>query len=156
MKIISKKGVSGLVELMLTVILWSGFTIWLTIPWSLTRLIPIFKPFQEFNTTYRFFITAILYITGIPSLCIVYEIRQCFKSVNDNNPFIYRNVKSLNRIGYLSFFIAICYIIKIFIYPTILTIVISMIFVIAGFFGIVLAEVFRLATVTKEENDLTI
>lgn len=156
MKIISKKGISGLVELMLTIIMCSGFVIWLTIPWSLTKLVPIFKPFQEFNITYRFFITAILYITGAPCIFIVYEIRQCFKSVNESNPFIFRNVTSLNRIGYASFFIAICYIVKIFTYPTILTIVISMIFVIAGFFGIVLAEVFRLAVINKEENDLTI
>lgn len=156
MKIISKKGLSGLVEIMLTIILIGGIGIWLTIPWSLTKLIPIFKPFQVFNRNYRFFIMSILYITGAPCLYIVFEIRQFFKSINKNNPFIYSNVKILNNIGYCSFFIAACYLIKIFMYPTVLTIVITMIFIIAGFFGVVLAEVFRLAVDTKEEHDLVI
>ena len=66
------------------------------------------------------------------------------------------NVKSLNRIGWSCFIIAAAYILKIFFYNSVLTVIITMVFIIAGLLSIVLAEVFRQAIAVKEENDLTI
>ena len=66
------------------------------------------------------------------------------------------NVKSLKRIAVSSFIIAAAYIIKIFTFHSFLTVILAMVFVIAGFFSIILAEVFRQAVAVKEENELTI
>lgn len=66
------------------------------------------------------------------------------------------NVKSLNRVGWACFIIAAANILKIFLYNSVLTAIITMIFIIAGLFSIVLAEVFRQAIEVKEENDSTI
>lgn len=66
------------------------------------------------------------------------------------------NVKSLNRIALSSFLISAAYVVKVVFFNSFLTIILAMVFVIAGFFSIILAEVFRQAVIVKEENDLTI
>lgn len=141
---------------MINAIFVGGIMIWLSLPWSLKILIEKIKPHYAEDKKFFWFIIALLYITGVLALWIVYEIRIFLDSINNNRPFIYRNSKALKNIGCSSFWIALCYAIKIIFYPTILTIVITMIFIIIGCFGIVLAEVFRQAVDTKLENDLTI
>jgi hypothetical protein len=66
------------------------------------------------------------------------------------------NVRSLKRMGIASFLIAFCYILKILLYNSFMTIILVMVFTIAGFFSIILAEVFHQAVIAKEENDFTI
>lgn len=156
MKVIGKKGLSGIVEWVVTLIFILGIGIWISLPWSLPWIIREIKPQYGDNSMFFWFIIIFLYITGVFAIGIVYQIRRFFISINQNNPFIYENVKALKKIGYFSFIIALCYVVKIFYYPTILTIIITMIFVIAGCFGVVLAEIFRQAVDTKNENDLTI
>lgn len=156
MKIIGKEGMSGIVEWIVNLILAGGIAILISLPWSLPWLIGWIKPMHAGDKMFFWFIISLLYVTGILAIWIVMEIREFFHSINHNTPFIYRNVKALRNIGYASFSIAVCYVIKIACYPTILTIIITMIFIIVGLFGIVLAEVFRLAVETKLENDLTI
>ena len=84
------------------------------------------------------------------------EIRNLLKNLNKKNPFIIDNVISLNRIAISCLLIAACYVIKIIFYNSFLTIIVTMVFIITGFFSIILAEVFRQAVIVKEENDLTI
>ena len=89
-------------------------------------------------------------------MIIVHEIRKLLKNLNKRNPFIINNVKSLNRIAVASLIIAACYIMKIIFYNSFLTIIVMMVFIIAGFFSIILAEVFRQAILVKEKNEMTI
>ncbi len=156
MKIIGKKGLSGLVEWMVSLIFIGGICIWLSLPWLLPWVIELIKPQYAYDNSFFGFMIVFLYITGILALHIVYKVKSFFHSININNPFIYENVKALKTMGYASFIISLCYLIKIIYYPTILTIIVTMIFIIAACFCIVLAEVFRQAVDTKNENDLTI
>ncbi len=156
MKIIGKKGLSGLVEWIVNLIFIVGILIWGSLPWLLPWTIRLIKPQYAYDSRYFYFLIIFLYITGVFALTIVYQVRRFFHSINENNPFIYDNVKALKVIGYASFIISLCYIFKIIYYPTVLTIIITMIFAILGCFCIVLAEIFRQAVETKNENDLTI
>ncbi|WP_459195834.1 DUF2975 domain-containing protein [Wukongibacter baidiensis] len=156
MKIIGKEGISGIIEWVINLILIGGIGIWISLPWSLPWLIMKIKPSHVNDKKFFWFIILFLYITGILANWIVYETRNFFHSINQNTPFIYENVKSLRNIGYSSFVISVFFAIKIAYYPTILTIVMTMTFIIIGFFGIVVAEVFRQAVDVKLENDLTI
>jgi hypothetical protein len=66
------------------------------------------------------------------------------------------NVKSLRMISIMCYAISVCFIVKIIFYNSFLTIIIAMMFIIAGLFCTILSEVFRQAVIVKEENDLTI
>ena len=89
----------------------------------------------------------VLYIgSGILALMIVRELRRMFGTVLEDNAFIMENADSLKRMGKFSFFLA----------STPATVVVIIVFSIAGLFCFVLCQVFEQAVRYKEENDLTI
>lgn len=153
MVILDGRGLSGLVKRILDFVFLGGLGILITLPfvlkWYMNTL------FRTSSENY-YFLLGFLYLTGIVCLGLVNEIRKIFKTLNRRNPFMMDNVKSLNRIGWSCFVIAVAYILKIFLYNSVLTVIITMVFIIAGLFAVVLAEVFRQAIEVKEENDLTI
>lgn len=154
MRIIGEKSLSSFVKILLDLILVGGIGIFLTLPVSLKWYYAI--TFENISADIYWFLLGLLYVTGVFALLLVYEIRRIFKSLNGHEPFIMDNVKSLNSMGIYSFIISFCYIFKIFFFNSVATIIIVMIFVIAGFFSIILAEVFRQAVEAKQENDLTV
>ena len=154
MRIVGQKSLSSFVKSMLDLILIGGVGIFLTLPVSLKWYSAI--TFENISSDIYWFLLVLLYVTGAFAIFIVYEIRRIFKSLDGNNPFIMENVKSLNKMGVYSFLISLCYTSKIIFFNSIATMIIVMIFVIAGFFSIILAEVFRQAVETKQENDLTV
>jgi hypothetical protein len=153
MRIIDEKGLSGYVKKLLNLVFLGGIGILLCLPyllnWYLDRL---YYPAQR---SY-YFLLFFLYFTGAFCLWIIYEMIKIFKTLNRKNPFMMDNVISLQKTAFSSFIIAAAYIVKIIFYNSFLTMVITMIFVIAGLFLTILSEVFKQAVEYKEENDLTI
>ncbi len=153
MQVLGEKGLSGVVKLLLDVVFVGGLSIVVSLPLCLKLAFDLIK--STFDENY-YFLLAFLYLTGIFALKLVYEIRKVFKNLNKRNPFIIDNVKSLKSMAFSSFIIAAAYGVKVIFYPSILTIILAMVFIILGLFLIVLAEVFHQAVIVKEENDLTI
>ena len=153
MIILDQKGFSGIVKHILDLIFVGGIGILLSLPIVLKWYIGLMYTRTSEN---YYFLLGFLFATGIFALVVVQEIRKLLKNLNKRNPFIMDNVKSLNRIAVSCLIIAACYVIKIIFYNSFLTIIVTMVFIIAGFFSIILAEVFRQAIIVKEENDLTI
>lgn len=103
-----------------------------------------------------YFLIALLMVTGVLGLIILYEARQILLTVNQDNPFVWSNVRSLRRIALASLLIAGAYFIKSVVFPTFLTIVLSLMMLIIGLFVMVMAQLFQQAVAVKEENDLTV
>lgn len=153
MIILDQKGFSGIVKHILDLIFIGGIGILLSLPIALKWYLGLLYTRTSEN---YYFLFVFLLVTGIFALAVVNEIRKLLKNLNKKNPFIIDNVKSLNRIAISCLLIAACYVIKIIFYNSFLTIIVTMVFIITGFFSIILAEVFRQAVVVKQENDLTI
>jgi len=153
MRILDQKGFSGIVKHILDLIFLGGIGILLSLPIALKWYLGLMYTRTSEN---YYFLLCFLFLTGIMALVVVNEIRRLLKNLNQRNPFIRANVKSLNRIAISCLLIAACYLIKIIFYNSFLTIIVTMVFIITGFFSIILAEVFRQAVIVKEENDLTI
>jgi len=153
MHILDDKGLSGIVKRFLDIVFIGGIGIFITLPyitkWYLGKL-------YEGTSEKYWFLLPFLYITGFLALMILSELRRIFSTLNKRNPFTMSNVKSLKRMATASFAISAAYIVKIFLFNSFLTIILAMVFIIAGLFCIILAEVFRQAVIVKEENDLTI
>lgn len=152
MIILGEKGLSAWVKRLLDLIFYGGILILLSLPLSL-----------RWGFSYRWsagqrydFLLVFLFVTGIFALLIVHELRKMFITLNKQDPFQRANVICLKKISRWSLVIAVAYAVKIIIFPTFLTIVMAMVFVIIGLFTYILAEVFRQAVEVKEENDLTI
>ena len=118
----------------------------------------------------RFIITYILFsIGGIAVILILFNLRKIVSSLINVTPFIKDNVLCLKRISLLSFLISICYAINFVIngqYKNfsiayvdnsgIHTDIEFLIFFFAGWFILILSQVFKQAVEAKEENELTI
>lgn len=102
------------------------------------------------------YLLAVLYITGVASFFLLNELRKIFNTLENCDPFIINNVKSLKKICYLCFLIGIVYTTKIFVLNSFMTLIIVFIFIICGFFALILSDVFNQAVKYKDDNDLTI
>lgn len=151
--ILGENGLSAYVKKFLDLIFWGGVCIYVTLPVCLKWY---FNYANRYSSENYYFLLVLLYVTGFFCLWIVLELRRTFKTLNRKDPFVMDNVKSLSRMAYSAFVIAACYFIKIFCFNSFLTIIVAMVFLIAGLFCIILEEVFRQAVLFKEENDLTI
>ena len=153
MKILDERGLSGIVKRFLDLILLGGIAIVLALPVLLNWYMDFL---QGYISEKYWFLLPFLYITGALAILIVNELRRIFKTLNRRDPFRRDNVKSFERLSACCFAIAFFYCVKIFVFNSFLTIILFMVFIIGGFFLLILAEIFRQAVAVKEENDLTI
>lgn len=94
--------------------------------------------------------------SGICGIFIVNELRKMMRTVLAQNCFVRPNVKSLRKMSGLSFAIAVFFVLKCVFVLTPATLIIVLVFLVAGLFSIVLSCVFAEAIDYKEENELTI
>ena len=95
-------------------------------------------------------------VSGLLAVLIIRELRKIFASVLADDCFVRENVESLNRMGTYSFLIVLVSVGRACLYLTPAVLVIVLVFIVAGLFSKVLAQVFDRAVNYKLENDLTI
>lgn len=95
-------------------------------------------------------------LSGVFAVLILHRLRRIFKTVLQRNCFVYENVSSLRDMGIFSLLIALVTTSRLLFVITPATLVIILVFFIAGLFSFVLEQVFSEAIKYKEENDLTI
>jgi len=123
-----------------------------TLPWLL-------KAYEGYDSNYHavyLLVLPVFIVSGILSLLIIGQLRRMMATVLADDCFQPANVTSLRLMGTYSFLIAAVYAIRIFVYPTLSVAVIIIVFLVAGLFSKVLAQVFARAVAYKNENDLTI
>lgn len=98
----------------------------------------------------------IFMLCGFLALWIIYYLRKIFRTIVKGNCFIEENVTSLKRMGGGAFAIAALSVTRLFFLITPATLIIILVFFIAGLFSLVLAQVFAQAVSYKQENDFTI
>ena len=131
---------------------YAGIAACFTLPFSLKYIGTFFPHYEIFYIP----MLILFFISGVFAILIILELRYMFRTVLEGDCFIKENVKSLNRMGNFSFCIAIVSGARLAIVVTPATLVIILVFVIAGLFSKVLARVFDQAVTYKLENDLTI
>ena len=129
-----------------------GILVTLTLPWSIKWA---GKYLEQLTENYGEIVT-IYFVLGILALAIIWELRKMFRTVLAKNCFVRENVASLKHMCYYSGLIVLMSIVRTIVYTTIAMLVIILVFVIAGLFCQVLAQIFDEAINYKEENDMTI
>ena len=154
MKFAGKKSLSFYMKLLLIVIMTATVAVVAALPWVVEMYLKI--DYGVYNSHARTVLLIVLYPCGICAFFVENELRRIFKTLEDMNPFIESNVKSLNRMGFLMVAVFAMFIIKIALLNTIMTMICAFAFIILAIFCFVLADVFRQAVIYKQENDLTI
>lgn len=131
---------------------YSGIVVTATLPFT----IRLYGRINSYFARYWIWLVIMFGIAGVLAILIILELRRMFGTVLEDNCFIRENVVSLRRMGTYSFLIALATACRIFLYLTPAVVVVILVFVIAGLFSKVLAQVFDRAVSYKLENDLTI
>ena len=155
MREIKESTASKTLRIILYIIFVLGTAVTLTMPFMIKTYMRILYDAYEVREGYKIFITIFLMVIGILGIFIIYELIIMLRTMT-KDPFIKRNVKSLNIIGATAFITAILFFIKCFFYVTIMTLLGGICLIILGLFAFTLANLFKKAVEYKEENDLTI
>ena len=147
-----KDGVTRFTKVLLDIMFFGGIVVIVTLPLSVRMYGRINSYFEK----YYWMQLVLFFISGILAVLIIYELRKMFRSVLADDCFVIGNVVSLRRMGNYSFGIAAVTVARAVGYLTPATWVVFLVFMIAGLFSKVLAQVFDKAVAYKQENDLTI
>lgn len=131
---------------------YSGILVCLCVPFLFRIAGKYYSIFDRFYIP----LCILFMLAGVFALAILWELRKMFKTVINENPFVRENVSSLKKMGAYAFIIAIIMGVKLFFTVTPATLVLVLVFIIAGLFSLVLSQVFDQAVTYKLENDLTI
>lgn len=137
---------------MLDFMFYSGILVCILLPWILKLGGKFFTHFQIYYVQ----LLILLFISGVFAVLIIYELRRMFQTVLSEDCFVKENVQSLKRMGTYSFCISAATCLRLIMVITPATLVVILVFIIAGLFSKVLASVFETAIAYKLENDLTI
>ena len=137
---------------LLDFMLWAGILAAFSLPVSLKILGDYFTEYRRYYLPLLVF----LFLSGIFAVLIIRELRSMFRTVLASDCFVEKNVTSLKRMSVYSFCIAGLTVIRLFLATTPAAMVEVLVFLIAGLFSRVLADVFDQAVTYKLENDLTI
>lgn len=131
---------------------YCGILVTISVPLTF-RFLGIYYP----NISNHYIAMCIIFmLCGVLALWIIYYLRQIFRTVIEEDCFVESNVTALKRMGGASFLISLVTLVRIFFVITPATLVIILVFFIAGLFSLVLAQVFAQAVAYKQENDFTI
>ncbi len=147
-----KKLLARWVKYFLDFMFFTGMLVTASLPLSLKWIERYYEPVLE-----NYEESVIIYfVLGVSALVLIQELRKIFRTVLKEDCFVMENVRSLEKMGNWSFFIAGMSVVRSIVYMTVAMLVVILVFVIAGLFSKVLAMVFEEAVRYKEENDLTI
>lgn len=137
---------------LLDIMFYGGIGVTVTLPFSVKmigKLLPLLVEHYEETVI-------IYFVLGVSAVVLIGELRKIFRTVLNEDCFVQENVRSLQKMGNWSFFIALMAVVRSIVYMTVAMLVVILVFVIAGLFSKVLAGVFEEAVRYKQENDLTI
>ncbi len=139
-------------KLLLDFMFYSGIIICITVPIIFKYVGGFYRIFHTFYLPF-----CIIFMTaGVFAIVILKELRNMFKTVINENPFVFENAKSLKVMGICAFAISAIMTIRLIFVITPAALVLIIVFLIAGLFSLVLSQVFDQAVTYKQENDLTI
>ncbi len=120
-------------------------------------------PFAKMWRTYyglgdneMLFYAAILFLSGICAIYIMWQLKKIFKSISGGDPFIVKNVGCLRKISVACMLISIIYIVKAIWYFSVTAIVLVVAFALMGLICLTLKDIIKQAIAYKEENDWTV
>ncbi len=132
-----------------------GIIVTLSVPF-ITKPILDYLGFEEMAEYLAFPTIIVLLISGACAVYIIFHLRKIFQAIGNGNPFVIENARYLRNMAVGSFVICVVFILKIFYWFTFATVIIALVFLMAGLFCLTLKDLFTQAVKFKEDNDLTI
>ncbi len=97
-----------------------------------------------------------LLLSGACAVYLILQLKKMFKTLIAGNPFVIENTIYLKNMAVVAFIISFIYLTKLTYWFTPATVIIVLVFIVAGLFCLTLKDLFAQAIKYKEDNDLTI
>jgi uncharacterized membrane protein len=117
---------------------------------------PELANFWAYDSEVVFPFTIVIILSGLCSLYMLWQLKSMFKTFVGGDPFSGANVRCLRKCSVAAFVMALIYLAKMIVWPSITAAVIITIFSLFGLFGLTLKDLFAQAIAYKEENDWTV
>lgn len=140
-KIIIDLLLAACIAAVVTIPLWAG---------------PIFKDYIGYTDAQYYSVMIILFINGTLSAYILFTLSRMYKTLVSGNPFVKKNVDSFRNISVSCAVIALVFIWKMIMVPSLSTLIVILVFMIGTLFCHTLKDLFDKAVNYKEENDFTV
>ncbi len=145
------KNLNDITKFLVSACYYIGIVVTLSVPlWGKFFYNYVGTPKQFYNL-----MTFMLIISGICAVYIFYNLKLIYKTLN-KNPFINKNIRYLKNMGITSFIISLLYIVKLVFLPTLASIIVIVVFLMAGLFCLTVKGLFATAVQYKLDNDMTI
>ncbi len=119
----------------------------------------VYNALKRYNMPDIIFYTVFIIYLGVACLYIVFEVTKVFSSISNGNPFVTSNEIALKHIAITCEVIAISLFLKTIFLSTVFfttSILLMLVFFIAGLCAYVFSQLFKQSVFLKEENDMTI
>ena len=136
---LTSPGVARFTKALLDILFYAGIAVTVSLPWTMRWAARFYPSFA-----------------GVCAVLILFELRRMLKTVVSGDCFVRQNVSSLCRMAYYAFAIAALMAVRLIVLFTPGMLAIVCVFLLAGLFSLVLAQVFDRAVSYKQDNDLTI
>ncbi len=147
-----KSVIHYITKICIDILFYAGIVCCLLIPFSSGWMQSYFYVANE----RALFVKTILLLSGISAVYILWQMKIIFRTLMQGNPFIHANVSCLRKIALSCMVISFIYFVKLIFMPTISTIVIIAIFMVACLLCLTLKDLFKQSIYYKDENDLTV
>lgn len=149
---LTSPSVAQFTKALLDVLFYAGIAVTASLPWTMrwaARFYPSFAARLALHTV-------LFLLAGVCAVLILFELRRMLNTVVSDDCFVRQNVSSLCRMAYYAFAIAALMAVRLVVFFTPGMLAIACVFLLAGLFSLVLAQVFDRAVSYKQDNDLTI
>ena len=144
--------INKLTKIVVDIFFYLGIITCITVPFFTPKIIKYLNLNENLITP-----TIItLLLSGMCAVYIIFQLKRTFKTLVAGNPFVIENTIYLKNMSIAAFIISAIYIVKLFYWFTFATVIIVLVFLVAGLFCLTLKDLFAQAVKFKEDNDLTI
>lgn len=148
----ASSGTARFAKILLDILFYAGIAVTASLPWTMPWAARYYPSFAARLTLH----TVLFLLAGACSVLILFELRRILQTVVAGDCFVRRNVSGLCRMAYYAFAIAVLMTVRLVVFFTPGMLAIACVFLLAGLFSLVLAQVFDRAVNYKLDNDLTI
>lgn len=144
--------INKLTKIVVDIFFYLGIITVISVPFIIPKII------KNLNLSENLILPTIitLLLSGACAVYIIFQLKKIFKTLTSGNPFVVKNTICLKNMAIAAFIISIIYLYKLTYWFTPATVIIVLVFLVAGLFCLTLEDLFTQAIKFKEDNDLTI
>lgn len=147
-----KTFVHVLTKIIIDIMFYFGIVCVIAVPLLRNRI----RSFCSCSNTVFICFLAMLVLSGISAVYILFNLKKMFATLVGGNPFVEKNVDCFRNMASACAVIAVIYIIKCFLMFSLATPIIVAVFFLGMLFCLTLKDIFKQAVYYKQENDWTV